>query len=102
MMTKEEEMIYGTLPINKDEEVECSHFFALKKKYYKGGTMTFEIYKDKKNEWRWRLKAKNGKIIAQGESYKRKKAMLKTISSITDTFRFGYLSVKIVDVENPE
>lgn len=33
---------------------------------------TFEIYKDAKKEWRWRLKASNGKIIADSaESYKR-------------------------------
>ena len=33
--------------------------------------MRFEIYRDKKSEWRWRLRAGNGKIIATGgESYK--------------------------------
>lgn len=33
---------------------------------------TFETYKDKKKEWRWRLKANNGKVIADSaESYKR-------------------------------
>lgn len=26
--------------------------------------MTFEIYKDSKSEYRWRLKADNGKIVA--------------------------------------
>jgi uncharacterized protein YegP (UPF0339 family) len=31
---------------------------------------TFEVYKDKKKEFRWRLKASNGKIIAtSSESY---------------------------------
>ncbi len=35
--------------------------------------MKFELYKDKKKEWRWRLKASNGKIIADsGEGYKNK------------------------------
>lgn len=34
----------------------------------------FEIYKDKKGEYRWRLKASNGKIVADSaESYKRKR-----------------------------
>jgi uncharacterized protein YegP (UPF0339 family) len=28
--------------------------------------MTFEMYKDAKNEFRWRLKASNGQIIATG------------------------------------
>ena len=32
-----------------------------------------EYYKDKKGEWRWRLIATNGKIVAEsGESYKRR------------------------------
>ena len=30
----------------------------------------FEVYKDKAGEWRWRLRASNGKIIADsGEGY---------------------------------
>jgi len=33
--------------------------------------LTFERYQDKVNEWRWRLKAKNGQIIADSsEGYK--------------------------------
>jgi len=33
--------------------------------------MKFEIYCDKASEWRWRLKASNGKIIADSaEGYK--------------------------------
>ncbi len=36
-----------------------------------GGVMTFEIYEDAKSEYRWRLKATNGQIIAtSGEGYK--------------------------------
>jgi uncharacterized protein YegP (UPF0339 family) len=32
--------------------------------------MKFHIYKDNKGEWRWRLKAANGRIIADsGEGY---------------------------------
>ena len=35
--------------------------------------MTFEVYKDQRGEWRWRLRAKNGKKIADsGEGYKRR------------------------------
>jgi len=28
-----------------------------------------EIYKDSRGQYRWRLKAGNGEIVAQGESY---------------------------------
>lgn len=31
--------------------------------------MFFEKYVDKKKQFRWRLKSRNGKIIASGESY---------------------------------
>jgi len=31
---------------------------------------TFQIYKDSKGEYRFRLKAGNGEIVATGESYK--------------------------------
>ena len=35
-----------------------------------------------KNEWRWRLVAKNNKIIAHGEGYKNQKDCLQTITLI--------------------
>lgn len=35
--------------------------------------MYFELYKDRAGEWRWRLKASNGKIVADsGEGYHNK------------------------------
>lgn len=42
----------------------------------------FEVYTDKAGEFRFRLKAKNGEIIATGESYKAKKSCLNGIESI--------------------
>ena len=37
--------------------------------------MKFHIYKDHKGEWRWRLKAANGKIVADSsEGYSSKQA----------------------------
>ena len=45
--------------------------------------MKFIIYRDKKKEWRWRLKAKNGRILADsGEGYKRKSACEKCIANV--------------------
>jgi len=32
----------------------------------------FVVFQDKKKQWRWHLKAGNGRIIAQGEAHSRK------------------------------
>ena len=42
----------------------------------------FEVYTDKAGEFRFRLKAKNGEIIATGEGYKAKAGCLNGIDSI--------------------
>jgi len=42
----------------------------------------FEVYTDKKGEFRFRLKASNGQIIATGEGYKALKSCLNGIESI--------------------
>lgn len=42
----------------------------------------FELYKSKNGEFRFRLKASNGQVIATGEGYKSKKACLNGIESI--------------------
>ena len=42
----------------------------------------FEVYLDKAGEFRFRLKAKNGEIIATGEGYKAKSSCLNGIESI--------------------
>ncbi len=42
----------------------------------------FEVYADKRGEFRFRLKAANGQIIAVGESYKAKASCLNGIRSI--------------------
>ena len=42
----------------------------------------FEIYLDKSNAYRFRLKAANGEPIASGESYPDRKSVLKGIASI--------------------
>lgn len=45
-------------------------------------TPKFEVYTDKAGEFRFRLKAKNGEIIAVGEGYKTKASCLNGIDSI--------------------
>jgi len=42
----------------------------------------FEVYADKKGEFRFRLKAKNGQIIATSEGYKKVDSCLKGIASV--------------------
>jgi len=39
-----------------------------------------ELYRDKRREWRWRLRASNGRILADsGEGYRRRASMLRGI-----------------------
>lgn len=42
----------------------------------------FEIFKDKAGKHRFRLKARNGQIIATGEAYESKAACLRGIQSV--------------------
>lgn len=51
--------------------------------------MKFHIYQDKRGEWRWHLKARNGRIVADsGEGYARKgnayRAALKMVNGAQD------------------
>ena len=45
----------------------------------------FEIYKDKSDKYRWRLKAGNGEVIAVGEAYDSKRSALNGIESVKRT-----------------
>ncbi|WP_439681038.1 YegP family protein [Embleya sp. MST-111070] len=42
----------------------------------------FEVYTDKNDKFRFRLKAGNGEIIATGEAYETKDACLKGVESV--------------------
>lgn len=42
----------------------------------------FEIYKDRKGEFRWRLRAGNNEVIATGEGYTTKAACQNGIESV--------------------
>ncbi len=43
----------------------------------------FEVFQDKRSEWRWRLVASNGNIIADsGEGYRSKQGVLRGIESV--------------------
>lgn len=48
--------------------------------------MKFTLYRDQAGEWRWRLRAKNGRIVAEGgEGYKRYSAMVRTLNGLFET-----------------
>jgi uncharacterized protein YegP (UPF0339 family) len=42
----------------------------------------FEIYTDAKGEFRFRLKAGNGEIVATGEGYKTKDGVIKGVDAV--------------------
>lgn len=56
----------------------------------------FEMYEDKKGEFRFRLKAKNGQIIATGEGYKAKAGCKNGIESV----KKNVVDAKIVEAED--
>jgi uncharacterized protein len=64
-------------------------------------TPKFEIYKDKKNEFRFRLKAGNGEVIAVGESYPDKKSVQKGIASIQKNAPVAAIVDTTIEAEKP-
>jgi UPF0339 protein TDE_0826 len=56
----------------------------------------FEVYKDKTNKFRFRLKAGNGEVIAVGEAYESKAGCLNGIESI----RKNAPDATVVEIEN--
>ncbi len=55
----------------------------------------FEVYTDARGEFRFRLKASNGQVIATGEGYKTKASCMNGIESI----KKNAPEAKIVEVE---
>jgi uncharacterized protein len=59
--------------------------------------MKFEIYKDKRKEWRWRLKARNGRKVANsGEGYKRPGACEKAMNR----FAIGAVKARVAYIKS--
>ena len=59
--------------------------------------MKFEIYRDrsKKREYRWRLKARNGRIIAtSGEGYRRRSGAVKAAKRLIADAAQAYLEMQ--------
>lgn len=57
--------------------------------------MTYYYYKDTKQEWRWRLKASNGRILADsGEGYSSQQACLDGIALVK-----GSASAPVIEIK---
>jgi uncharacterized protein len=41
----------------------------------------YEVYQDAAGQWRWRLAASNGRIVASGEGYKRVAGALRGVAA---------------------
>lgn len=58
-------------------------------------TARFEIFQDNQNEWRFRLRARNGRIIATSESYTSKRNAEIGIESVKDCASDAVILYKI-------
>ena len=56
----------------------------------------FEVYQDKKGEWRFQLKAGNGQVIATSEGYESKSGCMNGIESV----KTNAAGAEIVEVVN--
>lgn len=56
----------------------------------------FQVFKDKGGQWRWRLRSRNGRTVAQSEAYTRKASAIRAVQAIDRALEPGYL------VELPE
>ena len=60
--------------------------------------MKIEIYEDDAGEWRWRMVARNGKIVADsGEGYRRRLGALRAVLRLLEVVRAR--EVPIVEVQ---
>jgi uncharacterized protein len=46
-----------------------------------------EVYRDKSGGWRWRIKAANGRIIAQGEAHTREQDAGRALATVIETVK---------------
>lgn len=49
----------------------------------------FEVFQDKAKQWRWHLKAGNGRIIAQGEAHTRKADAERAVATVVTCALFA-------------
>jgi uncharacterized protein YegP (UPF0339 family) len=62
----------------------------------------FVGYQDNVGDWRWRVVARNGKIIADsGESYTRREELIKAMRRLRSTLRSKNLRMVVAKIESP-
>lgn len=44
----------------------------------------FEVYQDRRKQWRWRLKAANNRIIAHGEAHTRERDAWRAVVTVRE------------------
>lgn len=59
--------------------------------------MKIQLFKDSDDKWRWRLRAKNGAVLATSEAYSSKDKAKQTASAVHDAFRGAKVSVTYAD-----
>lgn len=65
--------------------------------------MVFQVYVDKRNEYRWRIVARNGQIIGtSGEGYKQKASCVSGIESIVRGVRGTEVTVRYMSIQDPK
>ena len=53
----------------------------------------FEVFKDRKKMWRWRVKARNGEIIAQSQAYTRKASAIRGAEALETVVSLMHIEV---------
>lgn len=54
----------------------------------------FEVFQDCGGEWRWRLKASNGEIVAGGEGYKTKAGAIRGTQALQRAAKLARVIVR--------
>ena len=53
----------------------------------------FVVFQDKKKQWRWHLKAGNGRVIAQGEAHSRQRDAMRSAVLVALTAYYARFEV---------
>jgi uncharacterized protein YegP (UPF0339 family) len=86
------DIVYEEILYSKPTKAKTTKRKTIKRKTTKIGK--FEVYTDKTGDYRFRLKASNGEIIAVSEGYKTKKSCMNGIQSV----KKNVLKPKIVEL----